>query len=82
MRRMKPSPLSDPFSVLVFEDSINGVKSALAAGCRAIWIPQKEFLGDDWQQHLEQFKKHTGFAEKLNSLEEFRPEQYGLPPFK
>lgn len=30
-------------NVLIFEDSVNGVYSALAAGCTTIMVPQEEF---------------------------------------
>lgn len=42
MKRFMETP-KNPKNVLVFEDSINGVYSALAAGCSTIMVPQEEF---------------------------------------
>uniref|UniRef100_A0A915N2Z8 Uncharacterized protein n=1 Tax=Meloidogyne javanica TaxID=6303 RepID=A0A915N2Z8_MELJA len=70
MRRMSPKP-SDPLEVLVFEDSINGVKSALSAGCSVIWVPQQDSIITNWggQEATERkFKKHPNFREMIPSL--------------
>nr|CAD2150604.1 unnamed protein product [Meloidogyne enterolobii] len=83
MRRMTPKP-SDPLEVLVFEDSINGVKSALSAGCSVIWVPQQDSIITNWggQEATERkFKKHPNFREMIPSLSKFDPEKYGLPPY-
>ncbi|CAK5092700.1 unnamed protein product [Meloidogyne enterolobii] len=83
MRRMTPKP-SDPLQVLVFEDSINGVKSALSAGCSVIWVPQQDSIITNWggQEATERkFKKHPNFREMIPSLSKFDPEKYGLPPY-
>jgi beta-phosphoglucomutase-like phosphatase (HAD superfamily) len=78
---MRPPP-ADPSNVLVFEDSINGVLSGLAAGCQVVWVPQKEFMTPGWEKNAENFRQHSDlFAETLDSLENFRPEKYGLPAF-
>uniref|UniRef100_A0A914YCP7 Uncharacterized protein n=1 Tax=Panagrolaimus superbus TaxID=310955 RepID=A0A914YCP7_9BILA len=66
-------------NVLVFEDSINGVRSALAAGCQTVFIPQEEFKTHDWEERIADIKPLV--AETLGSLEEFKPQKYGLPPF-
>lgn len=71
----------DPSNVLVFEDSINGVHSALAAGCSVIWVPQRQFMFAGWEEEEEKLKKKELFVAKLESMEEFRPESYGLPAF-
>lgn len=42
MKRFLEPPQSSK-NVLVFEDSINGVYSALAAECTTIMVPQEEF---------------------------------------
>ncbi|KAL7072355.1 hypothetical protein ACQ4LE_008987 [Meloidogyne hapla] len=83
MRRMDPKPLN-PTEVLVFEDSINGVKSALSAGCTVIWVPQQDSIITNWggQEATERkFKRYSNFAEMIPSLNKFEPEKYGLPPY-
>lgn len=78
MRRMNPVP-KDPKSVLVFEDSVNGVLSALAANNTVIWIPQEQFKPKDFDRIETELKPKV--AEILPSLELFNPAKYGLPPF-
>lgn len=73
------TPPESPANVLVFEDSINGVRSALAAGCKTIFIPQEAFKTHDWEERIMDIK--TQVAETLKSLEEFEPTKYGLPAF-
>ena len=74
-----PTPPASPANVLVFEDSINGVRSALAAGCKTVFIPQEAFKTHDWEERIMDIK--TQVAETLKSLEEFEPTKYGLPAF-
>lgn len=69
----------DPQKVLVFEDSINGVKSALAAGMNCIMVPQWEFVDENGKKEIETLKPRL--AELLDSLEQFDPSKYGLPAF-
>uniref|UniRef100_A0A914QAV6 Uncharacterized protein n=1 Tax=Panagrolaimus davidi TaxID=227884 RepID=A0A914QAV6_9BILA len=73
-----PSPPKMAANVLVFEDSINGVRSSLAAGCQTVFIPQDEFKTHDWEERIADIKP---LVETLSSLEEFKPEKYGLPSF-
>lgn len=72
-----PNPPKNPENVLVFEDSLNGVRSSLAAGCTTIFIPQQCFKTHDWEERISDVKPRV--AEYLNSLEEFDPKKYSFP---
>ncbi|KAF7639811.1 hypothetical protein Mgra_00000731, partial [Meloidogyne graminicola] len=88
IRRMFTHPSLPPIhhkNILVIEDSIHGVNSAISAGCKVCWIPQMEFYSLDELEYLEsRIKKEDVdnlFVERINSLKEFIPEKYGLPSF-
>lgn len=58
---------------LVFEDAPNGVRAGvLAGGMQTVMVPEA-FVADE-------LRKEATIV--LNSLEEFQPEQFGLPAFK
>ncbi|KAJ8310232.1 hypothetical protein KUTeg_012097 [Tegillarca granosa] len=62
----------DPKKVLVFEDAPNGVEAARAAGMQCVWVPSIPL----------DVNKHSDKATQiLTSLEEFKPEDFGLPPY-
>lgn len=63
-------PPASPGHVLVFEDAPNGVTAALAAGMNVVMVPDKKVDKAKMQAHA-----------VLNSLEEFDPVAWGLPPF-
>jgi len=60
-----------PDSVLVFEDSPNGVLAARAAGMGVILVPD---------ERLDKTMYH-GPTQALKSLLDFQPELYGFPPY-
>lgn len=68
--RFKDKP--KPEHCLVLEDAPNGVEAAVAAGMQVIWVPDK--------QTDESLGKMATI--KLNSLEEVKPELFGLPPLE
>lgn len=68
MGRFRTPPAS-PARCLVLEDAPNGVQAALAAGMRCVMVPDPR-LTELPPAHI-----------ILKSLEEFQPEQFGLPPF-
>lgn len=69
-RRFKLKP--NPSECLVFEDAPNGVTAAVSAGMQSVMVPDK----------IVQPEQCTKATIVLRSLEEFRPEIFGLPPFK
>ncbi|CAH8556779.1 unnamed protein product [Heterobilharzia americana] len=66
--------------VLVFEDSPNGVEAALSAGMHVVWIPDpREPPGISLKSIS---PSDVSRVTRLNSLCEFKPEQFGLPAFE
>ncbi|CAG9533823.1 unnamed protein product [Cercopithifilaria johnstoni] len=87
IKRGKPAP--DPFlatmnrfeekaesalNILVFEDSANGVRAAIAAGMQVVMIPDTAYM-----KPPEEVMDKIGCI--LKSFEEFRPESMGLPSY-
>ena len=71
MRRFA-NPPAHPNDVLVFEDAPNGVKSAIAANMRCVMVPDSHIPKD--------LTKDATIV--LNSLLEFQPELFGIPPYQ
>lgn len=71
--RFEPPPATMQ-QVLVFEDAPAGVKAANAANMTSVWVADARFPIDP--KDVEQ-----PFL-TLQSLEEFRPEDFGLPPYE
>ena len=62
----------DPSSCLVFEDAPSGVQAARAAGMQVVAIPDKRVNPDIM----------ADATQILYSMAQFRPEEFGLPPFE
>ena len=60
-----------PSSCLVFEDAYNGVRGARAANMQCVMTPDKRLP----------MNKRDEATIDLDSLEDFQPELFGLPPF-
>lgn len=82
VRNGKPSPdiyletakqlKVEPSSCLVIEDSVPGVEAGKAAGMEVVAVPSIPKMSD----------RYVLADEIINSLYDFRPERWGLPPFE
>ncbi|XP_054161942.1 pseudouridine-5'-phosphatase-like [Oppia nitens] len=68
MNRFNPVPKPD--NCLVFEDAVNGITAAIAANMPCVWVP-------DARTDTSRLKASL----VIQSLEDFKPEIFGLPPF-
>jgi beta-phosphoglucomutase-like phosphatase (HAD superfamily) len=61
----------DPSRCLVFEDAPSGVAAGVAAGMQVVAVPDKRVSPDVMRSA----------SQVLYSMAEFKPEDFGLPPF-
>jgi len=59
---------------LVFEDAVLGVQAGKRAGMNVVWVPDPGLLNLEYSGAL--FPDQT-----IASIEEFKPEEWGLPPY-
>lgn len=59
-----------PDNCLVFEDAPNGVKAAQSAGMQCVMVPE-DYVPENMRTA----------TQVLKSLEDFKPEEFGLPAF-
>lgn len=87
VKRGKPAPdpflvtmnrfekkVENPKNVLVFEDSANGVRAAVAAGMQVVMVPDMSVM-----KPPEEVKDKIACI--LAKLEDFKPESMGLPSY-
>ncbi|PPQ63669.1 hypothetical protein CVT24_004554 [Panaeolus cyanescens] len=60
---------------LIFEDALPGMQAARRSGMSVIWVPDSNLLNLGYGPVTERADQI------LKSLEDFRPEEWGLPPF-
>jgi pseudouridine-5'-monophosphatase len=61
---------------LVFEDAKPGVIAAVRAGMKVVWVPDPNL-----KKVLQESKEDLGATQTIDSLLDFRPELFGLPPY-
>lgn len=70
-KRFDPPPQAME-NVLVFEDAPAGIEAARAAGMTSVWVPDHRVIDNHEDVHP---------TLKLDSLEDFQPELFGIEPF-
>lgn len=66
---------ADHAATLVFEDGAPGVRAAAAAGMQCVWVPDEMLVKTLTEGELGELRPE----QRLGTLEEFRPEEWGLP---
>ncbi|KAG9316762.1 HAD-like domain-containing protein [Chiua virens] len=72
---VRPEVVLERRKGLVFEDAIPGVEAGKRAGMSVVWVPDPNLVA------MEYSGKHIP-DQILKSIEEFRPEEWGLPPYE
>jgi pseudouridine-5'-monophosphatase len=62
---------------LVFEDALPGALAGIRSGMNVVWIPDPNLREIEEKSKTDEFEPH----QILNSLVEFVPEEWGLPPY-
>lgn len=70
------NPPASMENVLIFEDSITGLKGAIASGAKTVLVTQMDF-----QIKPEHASLVAQTVQYIRSFEEFRPESLGLPAY-
>ncbi|RXW25010.1 hypothetical protein EST38_g793 [Candolleomyces aberdarensis] len=71
-----PAQVAERARGLVFEDGLPGIQAGKQAGMNVVWVPDPNLLG------VEGAKDGPVTADQvIHSLEDFVPEQWGLPPY-
>lgn len=63
--------------ILVFEDAKPGVQAAKRAGMNVVWVPDPNL-----KALLKESDEDIGATQTIDSLLDWKPEQWGLPPYK
>ena len=79
VKRFTPPPKSAAHC-LTFEDSLAGASSAIEAGNTVIFVAQPRFGIFTRPEEIEVIRPRL--AAVIQSLDEFVPEDFGLPPYK
>jgi hypothetical protein len=58
---------------------LTGVSAAVESGAQVVMVPQKHF--DVGETHKKIQEVRPRLAALLKSLEDFKPEEFGLPPY-
>ncbi|KAE8260909.1 hypothetical protein A4X13_0g22 [Tilletia indica] len=61
--------------ILVFEDGLPGVQAGVSAGMKVVWVPDPELKA------IAPPAEQVGAHQVIDSLLDFKPEEWGLPPF-
>ncbi|KAK7006006.1 putative hydrolase [Favolaschia claudopus] len=69
-----PSQRAERNKGLVFEDALPGMQAGKRAGMAVVWVPDTNLLNVEYsgEEKADQI---------LKSLEDFKPEEWGLPPY-